>query len=658
MPSLPGKDSNGYYYRWGKSGKKYYYKKGDKASETRAKKLADKQGAAAYASGYKGNNMLQRIKVNLTGNVRHDSMEGIDYLVAPMVMLVEGVHEGSGGPLLYPAEELVKTPQVWNHKPVVVYHPQHNGQPISACDPIVLNNRKVGIIMNTTVGEVTVKNNQGKDVKRPALKAEAWLQEDRMKKVDERIANAIEKKEIMELSTGLFTDNENMQGEWEGEKYDAIARNYRPDHLALLPDLKGACSIEDGAGFLRLNAKRNKIDITSNAMSHGNIRSLLNSWLRDKDEDVWVEDVYDTFFIFMKDGKYFKGDYSIEDFSVKVSETFTEVVRVSEWRTLNGDFVGNGNEKEEIVIENVEEGIDIVLNPGVDVTDAYIRIRQKSPGSFKEDSMKTVWLSKPKGINSIQGKLKKPPKGKEGSMTIQSYLFVKSKWTVSKARAWVKEHKGIIMKNDRKENVMEKEKVIDALIASNTNSWKEEDRDTLMEMEDSILERMQEGDNAAKAAVENAAKKGAEEAKASLTNNQETKTEEKKETSTDSDEKKTQDKVENKKPQTAEEYIAEAPSEIQNVMNGMLDNYKALKTNLIKRITDSEQNIFSKEELQSKEVPELKKLAALLPGKKEDATSLGMNFSGQGDVSDITDNKVEPLVVPAVVNREIKKAAS
>jgi len=55
MPTHCGqKDSKGYFCRWGSSGKKYYYKKGDKQSMARARAKADAQGRAAHASGYKG----------------------------------------------------------------------------------------------------------------------------------------------------------------------------------------------------------------------------------------------------------------------------------------------------------------------------------------------------------------------------------------------------------------------------------------------------------------------------------------------------------------------------------------------------------------------------------------------------------------------------
>lgn len=360
MPVRVRKDSKGCFARWGEQ-TKYYYECGDANARERAKAKAAKQGTAVHASGYKENEMpelLQRMIVNFTGKTRYDQIGDKNYLVAPMVMLTEGVHEGSEGPLFYPGNEISKTPEVWNHKPVILYHPQAG---ISACDPVILSNRQVGLIMNTRAGKITVSINDEKK-KIVALKAEAWLDEERMDKIDERISQAIEKNEMMELSTGLFTDNEAEEGEWNGTEYDTVARNYRPDHLALLPDLKGACSIEDGAGFLKLNAKADKIAVTNNAMSHGNVRSLLNSWLQEKNDDVWIEDVYDEFFIFLKDGKLYKGTYSIVDNVIQVTNAFIEVIRVTEYRTKDGEFVGNQNEVKRKELEmKKEQTVDALI---------------------------------------------------------------------------------------------------------------------------------------------------------------------------------------------------------------------------------------------------------------------------------------------------------
>jgi len=42
------------WYRFGKSGAKFYYTPGDKSSRTRAKNNAKEQQRAAYANGYDG----------------------------------------------------------------------------------------------------------------------------------------------------------------------------------------------------------------------------------------------------------------------------------------------------------------------------------------------------------------------------------------------------------------------------------------------------------------------------------------------------------------------------------------------------------------------------------------------------------------------------
>jgi phage I-like protein len=80
----------------------------------------------------------------------------------------------------------------------------------------------------------------------------------------------------------------------------------------------------------------------------------------------------------------------------------------------------------------------------VDVTEEYIRIRQKDPGSFKKGAMKDgsdfniMTLDTAKGIRAIIGILK----GKN-TTEVQSYLFRRDKgWNATKAQAWVDKHKG------------------------------------------------------------------------------------------------------------------------------------------------------------------------------------------------------------------------
>jgi hypothetical protein len=168
-------------------------------------------------------------------------LEGREHYIVPMVMAVEGVLRGSNGPIFYPVDELRKSVPLWNGKPVVVYHPDMAKTTSGyANHPEIFNQQKVGTIFNTRI--------VGKK-----LKADAWIDIERVRRVDERVQKTIESKIMMEVSTGLSFPIKEEIGIHNGSEYFAIARNLQPDHLAILPDRRGACSILDGAGLCRNN---------------------------------------------------------------------------------------------------------------------------------------------------------------------------------------------------------------------------------------------------------------------------------------------------------------------------------------------------------------------------------------------------------------------
>lgn len=291
--------------------------------------------------------MLEKLTVNIAGSAKRQTMAGRDYIVVPMVMLTEGIHAGSAGPLFYPAAELARNVSLWDHKPIVVYHPEENGAGISACDPNVLTNRGVGVILNT-------KAKGGK------LRAEAWLEITRLNAVDDRILNAIESGNMMEISTGLFTDNEKTEGEWNGAAYDTIARNYRPDHLAILPDKKGACSIADGAGLMRNEAKDQRGTLTANELSFDEIREELSELLP---MNSWVCDVFQKSVIYSTGGdgdrKLYQVGYAVDkDDAVTLQGEPVEVIRYSEYRTADGKPIRN----EAIVMERKDAVTALIAN--------------------------------------------------------------------------------------------------------------------------------------------------------------------------------------------------------------------------------------------------------------------------------------------------------
>lgn len=192
-------------------------------------------------------------KIAIQGRTRTETLNGRDYLVAPATIIVEGVLNGSQGALYYPAEELARSPSDWDGMPLVTHptkspHPTDNGQPpdkggkpVSARNPKVLSEQGVGWIFNTQYDDETHR-----------LVTEAWFDIENTKRVDERVLTALLNGTPIELSTGLYTQNEDAENgaTFNDIPYDYIARNYKPDHLAILYDDVGACSVVDGCGIL------------------------------------------------------------------------------------------------------------------------------------------------------------------------------------------------------------------------------------------------------------------------------------------------------------------------------------------------------------------------------------------------------------------------
>lgn len=165
-----------------------------------------------------------------------------EYIVVPVVMMVEGVHHGSRGPVYHNPDELGRIEASWNGIPVTISHPINDEQQfISANSPNVLEKYSVGTIFNTHLED-------GK------LKAEAWLDVQRLTAVSPETLDKVRKGEIIEVSVGIFNDEDEVEGDWNNEHYIAVAKNYRPDHLALLPGEVGACSVADGCG-VRVNTE-------------------------------------------------------------------------------------------------------------------------------------------------------------------------------------------------------------------------------------------------------------------------------------------------------------------------------------------------------------------------------------------------------------------
>ena len=269
--------------------------------------------------------------------IREETLDDKRHLVVPVVMMVEGVHSGSHGPIFHKGEELAKWTEAWNGIPVTVSHPQEGKANVSANSPTVLDSWSVGRIFNTTYGN--------------GLKAEAWIDAEKISEKSPEAYEALMNEQPMEVSVGVFNDIETTEGTWDGETYGSIAYNYRPDHLALLPEEVGACSNEDGCGirvnkkgvavkellttFKELSQKGYVVSLINNAQGYREIQEALSTKLRDLDTNDsyhYIEEVYDDYIIYSKwvDGggdTLYKQDYDMDDKSNIVFNGLSSEVR-------------------------------------------------------------------------------------------------------------------------------------------------------------------------------------------------------------------------------------------------------------------------------------------------------------------------------------------
>ena len=338
---------------------------------------------------------------------RTDKLDGRDCWVFPVIMMTEGVHNGSGGPVLYSKEELAQNLDSWNMKPVVVRHPMKDGTPISACSSDVIEKQGIGVLLNTMFDE-------GK------LKSEAWCYQDKIDKVAPGLSTKLRNGQMQENSTGVFFDCIETLGKWNDEEYSAIASNCRADHLAIILEGKGACSIADGAGFPRINAasdidlsvlpdnellvlktnvdtildnktkQDNEITVleqekllvteakalitkqdlrTNKDMSHDELRCALRVALDPKQEVdtavevaplseyCYIQEVYDNYFIYEEEpsSKLYKRDYSLMDGKVELSDVMEEVEKKVVYEEVTNEVTNNEQRKEFTMNETVIE---------------------------------------------------------------------------------------------------------------------------------------------------------------------------------------------------------------------------------------------------------------------------------------------------------------
>jgi len=294
--------------------------------------------------------IIKSVVINEKLNIRYETLDGVKYLVVPVVMVREQVLNGE----LLPAEEIEKSAPGWNDRSVVVHHPQkENGDSVSAGLVEIIEDYHVGRIHNVVYDTETTK-----------LSGEAWLDIKKMDK-NEETRSALEhilKSKRLDVSTGYYVNNpQAFSGIHEGKAYNIVQRDILPDHLALLPGDVGACSWEDGAGVRNNKKIARALDTLKNALlpkanTQVNLREELMKALVDDDANVnWiVETLYDRrkktdFVIYEKqifdeqgnhvypaNGNLFRRDYKLDTSgSIVLGDKETKVRKKSTYITDN-----------------------------------------------------------------------------------------------------------------------------------------------------------------------------------------------------------------------------------------------------------------------------------------------------------------------------------
>lgn len=196
-------------------------------------------------------NKLYKIESNI-GAATFKKMNGKEHMVIPVTMIVEGVLNNA----LVATDEFI--PHAWNGRPVTINHPQINGEDVSANSPEALEKFAIGQLFNARI--------DGKK-----LRAEIWINLELAEKLNQNeLIKTLKAGNKMEVSTGYFCFAEQTTGKINGNSYVEIHKDIKPDHLALLPNDIGACSIKDGAGTFnkRLSMKINEaMKVITNALT-------------------------------------------------------------------------------------------------------------------------------------------------------------------------------------------------------------------------------------------------------------------------------------------------------------------------------------------------------------------------------------------------------
>jgi len=177
--------------------------------------------------------------------LEHVEIEGKDYIKMPVVFLKEGILEGSAGALLHKADIFKDYAERFNKIQVTYMHPQLNNEYVSVKD----NGTDVlGFLDNVSYNE-----------QKRALEGYVYIDNALLQNKYIHLNELINKNYNIEVSVGIYSEVDKIEGIFNEKKYDGVVQNYEPDHLAFLGEFTGACSYKAGCGIRNNQHKADEI---------------------------------------------------------------------------------------------------------------------------------------------------------------------------------------------------------------------------------------------------------------------------------------------------------------------------------------------------------------------------------------------------------------
>ena len=370
-------------YKYGQSGKCYTYTAGDASSRKKAKSKAAKQGRAIEASK---NNILQKFNIAaffsnhrspnsdqmdnqpilfITHDVdvserRIEIFNGKEHLVIPCVAAIEGVLNKA----FLPISSLEASLPAWEGVSVTMAHPKQYGQEVSANTKFAQEEFVVGKFFNVSIDGIK-------------FKGEFWICLESLENHERGsiFLQKIEDGETIEVSTAYWAKISDNAGVYKGKSYNGIQYDLVPNHVAILVDEIGACSVSDGCGAPRTNKEINVDEeneevtncaergenllsklkqklgegvldsIESNRLSFGDIQDSIRTQIsQDERADtfIWIIDIWDNEVVFGREFANGEVDLVSRSYSIGASPEYevtlgdaVEVERVVSYKPVS-----------------------------------------------------------------------------------------------------------------------------------------------------------------------------------------------------------------------------------------------------------------------------------------------------------------------------------